>query len=291
MSFTLAVLSAIFAGVYMFAQKVAVERGMDSYLLTAFSAGASFVFGAIIMSATSSWGDIPTSVYGYAVFGGVLFIIFSVLRMEALKHIDATIFFPLYKVIGPAVTALIGIFVLSETITTTEGIGIVLSCIVPLLLITRAENSRQKNLTLGLILLAIGAFLASVSAAVNAYAIGDVMSYALPLLVVTHLFSFFFGVALFLRKHKPSEMVQALRTLSKPFFIFFSIGMGIVQFLAFYALLLAFSDGGLSLAYAINAHYFIIPVILSIWFYGEHWNVQKILALILSLSAVALLYH
>ncbi len=275
----------------MFAQKVAVEKGMDSYLLTAFSAGASFALGAALMVATSTWSEIPSSVYAYGVFGGVLFIIFSVLRMEALRHIDATIFFPLYKVLGPAVTALIGILVLKETITMTEGVGIILSSLVPLLLITRAEHSRQKNLTLGLILLAIGAFLASVSAAVNAYAIGDVSSYALPLLVVTHLFTLIFGVALFLRKHKPSEMVQALRTLSKPFFILFAIGMGIVQFLSFYALLLAFSDGGLSLAYAINAQYFIIPVILSIWFYGEHWNFQKVLALILSLSAVALLYH
>jgi drug/metabolite transporter (DMT)-like permease len=290
-AFILAVLSAVISGFHAFGQKVGVERGMDSYLLTAFAAATSFSIGAILMFFTASWQVVPTSIYWYGLAGGLLYVSFAVLRLEALKFVDATIFFPLYKVVSPAITAAIGVFMLAEFLSIREVVGIAVSCAVPLLLISRSEHSRQKNLYLGLTLLVVGAVLASISSATNAYAIGTELSYALPLLVVTHLTSVFLGIGLFLRQHKFKEMGRALRHVSDMKFLSYSVGMGVLQFFAFYFVLLAFPGIGLGVAYAINAQYFVIPVILSIWFYGEHWNLQKILALVLSVAAILLLYH
>ena len=54
-------------------------------------------------------------------------------------------------------------------------------------------------------------------------------------------------------------------------------------------MMLAFVDGSLGVVYAIQSLYILIPIILSIVIYKEHWNVRKIFAIILSLAALAFL--
>ncbi len=58
----------------------------------------------------------------------------------------------------------------------------------------------------------------------------------------------------------------------------------------FFFTLLAFIYGGpLGIVYTINSLYILPPIILAIIFYGEHWNLRKAVAIILSLVALALL--
>jgi drug/metabolite transporter (DMT)-like permease len=64
---------------------------------------------------------------------------------------------------------------------------------------------------------------------------------------------------------------------------------GIFQCLGFITLLYAFQSGPVSTTYAINSTYILIPIILSIWYYGEHWNARKVIAIALSIGAVVLL--
>ena len=54
--------------------------------------------------------------------------------------------------------------------------------------------------------------------------------------------------------------------------------------------LLAFVAGGpLGIVYTINSLYILLPIILAIIFYGEHWNFRKALAIGLSVVALAML--
>ena len=76
-----------------------------------------------------------------------------------------------------------------------------------------------------------------------------------------------------------------------PAFLVAAFCIGIAQFLGFYLLLLAIHGSDLSLVYSINAHYILIPIILSIWYYKEHWNAQKVFAITLSLLALFLLHR
>jgi hypothetical protein len=39
----------------------------------------------------------------------------------------------------------------------------------------------------------------------------------------------------------------------------------------------------------IHAHYILVPIILSIWWYGEHINTRKVAAVVLSFLAISLL--
>lgn len=293
MWFIFALASSVFAGIHTFSQKIAVERGYDSSLLNAVSALVSCIGAVLFFTATSSWAHVPFGLFELGVLSGAVFIFVSVLRMEGLRFIDSAIFFPLYKVIGPAVAAAIGVAFLGDVLSKNDVIGIALSCLVPLLLISKHEHHRQKNLTVGLVFMLASTVLASISAGINAYALHSFPSQSLeiPLLAVAHGFTALFGFALFTRKHTWSHVREAyMSCLTRPF-ILFAIVVGGLQFLAFYSLLLALSGGALSIVYSINAHYIVIPVLLSVWLYGEHWNTSKAFALAVSIVALVFLHH
>jgi uncharacterized membrane protein len=56
------------------------------------------------------------------------------------------------------------------------------------------------------------------------------------------------------------------------------------MFFIFYA----YGNGGtLGVVQTINSMYILIPIVLAIYFYKEHWNAQKMLAVVLSVVALA----
>jgi len=65
--------------------------------------------------------------------------------------------------------------------------------------------------------------------------------------------------------------------------------MGILQSCSFLFIMLAFAEGTLSIVYTVQSLYILIPIILSIIIYKEHWNARKVVAIILSIAALALL--
>ena len=70
---------------------------------------------------------------------------------------------------------------------------------------------------------------------------------------------------------------------------FIGVLIGVFQFIGFATLILAYKYGPISTTYAINSTYILIPIVLSIWYYGEHWNARKVIAIGLSVVAVVLL--
>ncbi len=172
MWFTFALLSAVFAGLQSFLNKIAAERKYNTYHISATASLVSFLAAFILFLLTaSSLHDIPVIVYWLGLASGILYVVRTITQLEALQFIHAAIFFPLYKVIGPALVTVIGIAFLNDHITLPELIGIALSCAVPLLLITHAEHRRQNNLRLGLLLMFVSTTFAALTAAVNAYAV------------------------------------------------------------------------------------------------------------------------
>ncbi len=65
---------------------------------------------------------------------------------------------------------------------------------------------------------------------------------------------------------------------------------GTLGFFATYTLLQALLSGLVSIVYVIVAHYILIPIVLSVWWYGEHINFRKVAAIVLSLVAISVLY-
>jgi drug/metabolite transporter (DMT)-like permease len=291
MWFIFALLSTLFAGMQSFGQKIAAEKKYDTVLMSAIAAFISSIIAIAFFVWNGDYFAFPYLFYWLAIISGGLFILSSIARLEALQFIDSTIHFPLYKVVGPAAVAILGIGLLYDQVSSAELLGIVLSCFVPILLISKSENHRQKNLRLGVALTIGATLLAAVGAVVNAYAIALNADLVLPLVIVANGCAFVFGLGLFLRRHKPHEMAGALKQTASLPFLSIACLVGVSQFLGFYLFLLAITGSNVSLVYSINAHYILIPVLLSVWLYKEHWNMQKALALILSMLALVLLHR
>jgi uncharacterized membrane protein len=70
---------------------------------------------------------------------------------------------------------------------------------------------------------------------------------------------------------------------------FFGVVSGILGIASYVSLMMALSYGKVSLVYTIQAHYIVIPIVLSVWFYKEHMDARKFAAVLLSLVAIGLL--
>lgn len=291
MWFLFALLSALFAGLQSFLNKVAAERKYDTYHISASSSIVSFLAAVVLFLFTSSsLENIPSLLYWLALASGIFYVGRTITQLEALQFIHAAIFFPLYKVIGPAVVTLVSIILLKDHLSFPELVGIILSCIVPLLLITRAEHHRQKNLRLGLILMVISTVLAAMTVVVNALAVQPNALLTIPFMVIAYAFSAVIGIVLYFRRYKMKDMYSTFKSHCTVPMLVLGTGIGLLQCISFFFLLLAFSASDVSVVYSINAHSIVIPVILSVWLYKEHWNKQKALALVVSIVALILLH-
>jgi uncharacterized membrane protein len=61
--------------------------------------------------------------------------------------------------------------------------------------------------------------------------------------------------------------------------VLISASLGLVLF--------AFQGGTLGIVQTIHSLYILIPIVLAIIFYNEHWNLQKAVAIVLSIAALA----
>lgn len=290
--FLFALISAVFAGLQSFCNKVSAEKKYDTYYVSAVSSLVSFlVAAALFLVSAASLSGIPHIVYWLAFASGILYIARTVTQLEALQFIHAAIFFPLYKVVGPALVTVIAIAFLGSVLTLPELVGIILSCIVPLLLITRAEHRRQKNLPLGIMLMLASTGLAALVTVVNALGVRADESALIPFMAIAYAFSAGIGTGLYLRRHKLSALRRAIREDASRPATLLGLATGLFQFSSFFFMLLAFAGSDVSIVYSINAHYIVIPVLLSVWLYKEHWNKQKAVALVLSILALILLHR
>ena len=286
--FVYAVASAITGRLYAFVQKVASAKDLNSTLIASYSAGIAGVFGLVTAVFTSGFSDWNYLIIAYAFICGALYVVGAITRLDALKYIDSTIFFPLYKLLGPLVAIGFGFLFFQEYFSSIEWLGIFLSVTVPLLLVSKSEKGRQSNLTKGLWLLVLCSVFTAASTAVGK-AGADLFVNLLMFVGWTNFFSFLFGMGLFgFTQRKKSIKQPIAESANMQVFILVCIS-GIFQFLTTLFLTLGYAHGTLGLVYTINSLYILIPIVLSILFYKEHWNARKAIAIILSILALTLL--
>ncbi|MFT5037347.1 MAG: putative membrane protein [Candidatus Azotimanducaceae bacterium] len=281
-----AVLSALTAGVYTFLQKVAVERGYSSTLVNTWS---TFIASVVAFSVVILFSQYETQwvwAIGLGIASGVLHLIGSVARMDALRYIDTAIYFPLNKTVGPLIVLGISIIFFNETFTGNEWIGIAFGITVPLMLLHKSESARQNNLRKGVLIMIVGATFAAIASAISKYGAGSLESVFL-FLAVSLGSGAFSGLLLHRFRNKQEHNVVQKSDLWGSF-VYGGL-CGITQFLSFVTLMLAFMEGSLAIVYTINSFYILIPIVLSILIYGEHWNARKLLAIGFSLLAVGFL--
>jgi drug/metabolite transporter (DMT)-like permease len=283
--FLLTIASTVLGGIAMFTSKmIAVHKGdtaVNSFLQYSVSgviALCAFVMNPVVPAA---WASITF----FAVVSGVMHGVGNMVRTNALHYIDSTIYFPLNKVLGPLFVFVCGVLLFKESLTQAQLFGVVLSLCVPLLLITASEHHRQNNLQRGLIFVVISTLLTAGSM-LFVKAGAEAAESQIFMMLVSQIGGTFISYLAYAQQHKKH---LSLRSVSSKHLLIGATS-GVAGGLSFYLLLLAFHSGYISLVYTIHAHYILIPIFLSVWWYGEHINLRKFAAVVLSCVTLTLLY-
>lgn len=275
--FIYALLSGLTAGLYSFFLKVSAEKNHSGSLVTTYSmfvaSGLALVFFTLSLDKINPfWLFVLT-----ASVNGTFYLIATITRVASLKNIHTTIYFPIYKTLGPALMLLIGIFVFSEQLNSSQWIGFLLGISVPLMLISKKESIKQINLKKGLTYLFIGTLfgvLSSSTAKVVTLNDFNVFGYIFLSSLIGGFISLIYYKQTSKQKTEPDDKLKRIGVLN-----------GVILFLSTYFFIKA-TTGNLVIVYAINSYSILVPIILSIFIYKEHFNLKKGVAIILTLLSL-----
>lgn len=286
--FIFAVISIFVGGAESFTHKITAERGHDFVVLSLFASSLSIITLFTIVMLFAEIGDFSWTTLGVAALAGIIVLLATTLKVEALKSIDTAIFFPIYKVSAPLFTIVLGMIFFQEVFSVYEWIGLILSMIVPLMLVTKAEDKRQKNLKRGLLLLLIGSVATAITTALHKHGVNITPNIWYFMLLV-EVFVLSSAVVAINTQHR-GQVITKLKKEVTGESLGLSVLLSIWHVSVVGLLLLAFANGGpLAIVYTINSLYILVPIVLSIIFYNEHWNARKIVAIVLSLTALGFL--
>lgn len=279
------ILSALVGGLYTFTHKVIAERNYDTNLSNIYGYSTATVLA--FFYCISVWAfQVSLQQFLYTLvfaFINLAFFYFSILtRVESMKNIDTVIFFPLYKTFWPIIITLVSILGFSEVLSPKEALGIITGITVPLLLITKTEHRIQKNLYLWISLVIVTALATSISS------VAVKMVYIFQgnsdlFLFLGLLFWIIFSSSFYHFRSKK----HIHKAYKKEGIIPFSIIAWVLHFWGFITFIKAM-DGNLAIAFTINSFSILIPIILSIIFYKEHFNFRKGCVIVLSIISILL---
>jgi len=266
-----------------FTLKVAAERNYNVSIINFYS----YLIGIIVLGwyILFNLDNIDyTNIYFITLlaFWNSLFFFSSMFsRVSAMKNIDAVIFFPLYKTFGPILIIIISFFFFKETLEFKEIIWIIIWISVPLLLITSSENKRQKNLLLWVILVLITAVLTAISSSISKEIMirnFDVWLY----LFISSIFGLIFSIISYKIFTKNNN-----KKYNNNWIIKISVISWILHLASFISFTLAL-EWNLAVVFTIASFSILIPIILSIIFYKDHFNLKKWIVIVLSIISVLL---
>lgn len=286
--FWAAIVSAICSGFGNFIFKIAAKREYNSEAFSLYGGVVSVLFTlplALIISGT----DVLWLAAGISFVAGLVAAGVGIIKIYAMRFIDTTIYFPLYKLISPTFAILFGVIFFAERFEFIEWLGLGLGLLVPLLLISKAENIRQNNLIAGLILLVFGATLSAVVAALNKYT--TILWDDIWWLLFFASLGIALGSLVLLWWKGGLVKVRFVCTygFSLSEFILSGLRGGIMCGALLFGLYAFLTGGTLAVVHTIQSLYILVPIVLSILVYKEHWNLQKVAAIMLSIAALTLL--
>jgi len=287
--FWAAVLGAVFAGFSNFCFKIASKRNYNPELFALYGGLASLAFSGIALLIVGDGLFTYKYVAVITVVAGAVATLGGVMKVYALRYIDTTIFFPLFKLLSPLLAITAGLIFFGEQHNWYEYLGIGISLLVPLLLISNVERSRQQNLMMGLLFVILISATSALAAILNKYAIDIGMSEVVTLWYAS-IGVFLGSILLMIGKTGFVGILKMVNNETNLKLIFYASIRAILICFSLLLILFAYGNGGtLGVVQTIHSLYILIPIVLAIIYYHEHWNFQKIAAVGLSIIALALL--
>jgi len=279
-----ALISAIAGGLYNFSYKVIAERKYDTNLSATYSYLTATILSWVFCIYSGSF-FVSYDVFLVTLvlsFINISFFYISVIsRVESMKNIDTVIFYPLYKTFWPIIVTAISLLYFQEFLTFKESLWILVGITIPLMLITKTENRIQKNLKLWVILVIVTAFVTSISSAMTK------MVYTLWWSPEIFLFSWLFIGTIYSMLAYNFHGKKNIHKYQTHWILKFSILAWCIHAFAFYSFILAM-QWNLAIVFTINSFSILVPIVLSIIFYWEHFNLKKWIVIALSIVSILL---
>ncbi len=277
-------LATLFAGVHIFTSKVVAQKGINISVNSMFNfILPSFVWLLLLIFIDQKIPEHYLEIIFYSTLGGISYGISFLTRTYSLKNIDSVIFFPINKILGPLIAVIGGVFYFKEYLSLTNYFGVMLSILVPVLLINNKEKTRQKNLFLGIILLIVSTFTGTITHFFTKTSLAFGQDGFFLCLAVGQFVGFLVSYILYIYENSHFKIIFTKKDLK------YGTMTAFLGSLAIFAISKAIMTGPISIVYTIHAHYILIPILLSVFFYKEHIDTKKVLAVLLSMSAIAFL--
>jgi len=277
-----AIISVFAAGFHNFTLKIAAEKHYDISVINIYSyAIATIIFWSyILFNYQNMIFDNFLIIFIIAILNSFFFFISMFSRIVSMKNIDTVIFFPLYKTMWPVLVTFVSIFFFWESLQLKEIIWIIIWIAIPLLLITNSEKKIQKNLFLWVVLVWVTALLTTITSWLSKEIMVKEYNLTLFLFLVSISWLIFSLISLLYFNKKK-------KTLKTKWIFKFWIISWFLHLASFLSFMLALK-GNLAIAYTINSFSILIPIILSVIFYKEHFNLKKWLIIFLSIISIIL---
>ncbi len=277
-----AVLAFILLGIQRFLYKVSAEKGCNTaWTSCAFMGMVTLLSAAFFFIRKPDLSGIFLLLLLGALNSGA-FLSATMAHMEALKHLSATVVYPIIR-LNVILVVVLSLYIFGERLSVYQVIGILVAVAVILLLTrqTHKDPFASGNIKRGFALVAVSFMAGTVASITSKFAAMQVNS--LAFMAVSYLISTL--TAFGLRKRLATGAGTAgVKTA-------FGIGsiMGVINFAGYYLMLRALSLGPLSIVISLVGMHFVIAVMLSAVIYQEKMTPVKVLGVGLTILSVILL--
>jgi drug/metabolite transporter (DMT)-like permease len=238
--------------------------------------------GAAFLASGESAGEISTLVV-LALVNSASFALATVAHMEALKHLPATVTFPITR-LSILVVIFFSIVYFGERPQPMQMAGILLGLSVVFVFAGEAgdKSGHRGNPRTGFLFAAACVLCGAVASISSKFA--AVSTSKAGFMALSYLLGTLFALALE-RKNRggKSPWVKSGEA------VWIGLCMGVLNFFGFYAFLTALQSGPLSVIALITGMHFVIAVALSVLLYRERMTPRRILGIGITLLAVAFL--
>lgn len=277
-----ALAALVLFGIQRFLYKVSAEENCNTAVTTfAFMGTVTCLSTLVFFALGKEIENIPWLVF-IALVNSLSFFAGTVLTIESLKHIPASVAMPLIR-LNIILVVLYGVVFFGDQPSPWQGAGIVTALAV-IMILARSPSpaGKSKGTVLRGVLYATAALFAGAVAAVSsAHAALTVNKPAFMAL------SYFLGTLFAIALHSRRGPAERGATTKKALLI--GLAIGIVNFAGFYSLLQALACGPLSIIIPFTGLYFVVVVLLSVIVYGEKVDAARGFALVLTILAVVMM--
>lgn len=269
-------------GVQRFLYKAVANKGIDPDVVTFY-----FMIGVFVMA--SIWFFInPEPINNLLLLillslgNSLSFLTATVSHIRALRHIKASIAYPLIR-LNIILVVLFSIFVLNEHIKISQSLGIATALLCMFLLAKeqgkeKRKESGKENPYKGVVFILIAMICGATSSITSKLAAEKVG--LISFILVSYGIA---SICLFLTNHKKIYKNTKKDTLGLGFF------MSVLNFGGFYFYLKSLKVGPLAIISSINGLHFIVAVVLSVLIYKEKVSITNLISILLAILSIVLL--